>query len=543
MRVHSHSTLSPDGLASQTKKRLDLASRPALLALLLSSLLFGLLSSASSGAATQEDASASSNAQDAARDAIAGNQQKICDRLLSIAEKNPRLELFPATHERTNTRFVQGYYRVFENRETRTGREIKIGFAVLPARGENPAPDPVFILHGGPGAPATALFRRNLRSWMRERRDIVLIDQRGTGSSNPLHVKQLGSDDDIQSYFESMFRPDVYQAALPALQQIAELTQYTTHNAIDDFDEIREALGYEKINLRGGSYGTRSALVYLRRHPERIRCASLQAIQPISYRNPLPHARSAQVVLDQIFEECRSTAANRAAFPDIETKFQETLARLAKEAVEVTVSHPKTREDVTVTLDRSSFAESVRVLLYTVQTNRELPRLLMKAHAGDYREIAETGLTHFRSVRSALAFGTLMCVVNTEDISRIDADEIEEACRGTFLGEVRIRNQMAVGAIWPRGKTPEGFDEPVSVDVPVLLFSGTHDPSTSSLWGAEAAGHLPNSLHVVVPGAHGVFGQPVVRLDRAFLEAGSVKGLDLSEIEKMKLPPLVLPEN
>ena len=334
----------------------------------------------------------------------------------------------------------------------------------------------------------------------------------------------------------------MYEAALPRLQRRADLRQYTTANSVDDFDEIRASLGYEKINLRGGSYGTRSALVYMRRHPDTIRSASLQGIQPISYRNPLPHARSAQNSLDLIFEEIRTTPRYAEAFENIEAKFQETLRRLEKEPANVPVLHPVTGEEQTIILDRNAFAEAVRLQLYSMNLNRRLPLMLMRAHAGDYGELAQAALRQNRGARGNIAWGMLMCVTGSEDISRIDSAEIAKACSGTFLGEIRIRSQMAVAAIWPSGSVPESFGELVNVDIPVLLFSGTHDPSTAPGWGADAARHLPNSLHVVVPSGHGVSGPEVERLDQAFLDRGSVERLDLSEVEALTLPALALPE-
>ena len=472
----------------------------------------------------------------------ADNQERVCARLLALAEENPRLELERVEDEESKSVLVQGYFSVPENREEPGGREIRIGMIVLPARSEDAAPDPVFILHGGPGAAATKLFQKQVNGWIRERRDVVLIDQRGTGSSNRLQVPMPGGDDDLQGYFESFFQPEIYAAELPRLQRRADLSQYTTANSVDDFDEIRAALGYGRINLRGGSYGTRAALVYMRRHPDAIRSASLQGIQPISYQNPLPHAKSAQESLDLIFEEIRTTPRYATAFPGIEAKFQATLRRLEQEPAQVPVSHPVTDEEQTIVLDRDAFAEAVRMQLYSVGTNRRLPLMLQRAYEGDFRELAQTALRQNRGARGNIAWGMLMCVTGSEDLSRIDPAEIEQASAGTFLGDVRVRSQLAVAAIWPAGAVPESFGEPVSVDIPVLLLSGTHDPATSPKWGAEAASHLPKSLHVVIPGGHGVSGPEVQRLEAAFLERGSARGLDLSALEQLSLPPLAVPE-
>ena len=256
----------------------------------------------------------------------------------------------------------------------------------------------------------------------------------------------------------------------------------------------------------------------------------------------MPHARSAQEALDLIFEEIRNTPRYREAFPDIEAKFQETLRRLEREPAEVRVRHPASGKEQTVILDRNAFAEGVRLQLYNMDSNRRLPRMLMRAYDGDYRELTEAAIAMSRAVGGIIAWGMLMCVTGSEDICRIDPDEIEAACAGTFLGDVRIRTQMEVASIWPHGQVDDAFFDPVEVDVPALLFSGTHDPSTAPKWGAEAARHLPNSLHVVIPGGHGVAGAEIRRLEQAFLESGTVKGLDPSEVERLRIPPLVLPE-
>ena len=477
-----------------------------------------------------------------AQSAELNNQERVSSRLLALATANPRLELKRIEHKASQSVFVQGFFSVPENRDSNTGRCDPNRNDCVARASDDPAPDPVFFLHGGPGAAATKMFRRQVNGWIRERHDVVLIDQRGTGSSNRLQVPMPGSDENLQGYFESFFQPKIYQTALPRLQRKADLRQYTTANSVDDFDEIRAALGYKKINLRGGSYGTRAALVYMRRHPDTIRSASLQGIQPISYRNSLPHARSAQDSLDLIFEEIRNSPRYSKAFPNIEEKFEATLKRLEKTPAKVTVSHPVTGEEKTIVLDRNAFAEAVRLQLYSMNSNRRLPSMLMVAHAGDYHALAQAAMQQNRGVRGNIAWGMLMCVTGSEDLSRIDPAEIPDACAGSFLGETRIRSQMAVAEIWPCGRVPKEFGEPVRVNVPVLLFSGTHDPSTSPKWGEEAARHLPNSLHVVVPGGHGVFGPEVERLERAFLEQGSVEQLDLSEVKKLKSPPLVLPK-
>jgi pimeloyl-ACP methyl ester carboxylesterase len=477
----------------------------------------------------------------ASQESSASIQQQRCKFWLKRAEALPELELKLGKHAATDSYFVQGYLTVRENRELEDGRQLRIHLIAIPALSKTPKPDPIFILHGGPGAPATAHFPGQLSGWLRQNRDVILIDQRGTGSSNQLQVSMPGSNDDLQGYFRSYFDPKLYRKALPELQAKADLSLYTTNHAVDDFNQVREALSYQKINLRGGSYGSRAALIYMRRYPQTIRSATLQGIAPIAYRNPLPHARDSQKAMDLIYEEIRTTARYKKAFGDLESKFKQTLDRLEQQPATVMVTHPVDGTKHPITLTRSAFAEAVVLQLYSTAGNRQLPAMLLSAHAGDYRSLAESSMAFHRAVHGMIAFGMLFCVTASEDISRIRPQDVEAGCKNTFLGTTRLRERMAVAAIWPVVPEPPSFAEPVSVDVPVLLISGSHDPVTSPYWGEEAASHLPNSLHIVLPGGHGVTGPELHRIERAFLESASVKKLDVSAIKNLRMPPLVMP--
>lgn len=463
-------------------------------------------------------------------------------RLLERASSNPRLQLQEREHAASGSTFLAGSYRVWEDRVAMEGRTLELNLIVLPALSEEPAADPVFVLHGGPGAAATGFLHGMAKSWIRNRRDIVLIDQRGTGRSNPLQVPLPNGGSDPQLYLDPIFVTEYFQSALPALSKIADLTQYTTPIAMDDLNEVREALGYGVINLRGGSYGSRAGLVYMRRHPETVRTATLNGIMPIANRNPLYHAAAAQEALEVLAKECQSTARYRAVFPDLLEMVSEILQRLEESPVRVRVTDPGSGKAVQVTLSREAFAEALRVMMYNTRVNRQVPLLVMRAHAGDYTAFAQKGLETGRALRGMVCFGMLMCVTGSEDLPRIDPGEIEGLTRDTFLGDSRVRMQLAVGAIWPRGIVPEDYGDPVGVEVPTLLLSGTHDPVTPPHWGAEVARHLPRSLHLVFPGAHGVGGKCVASLEQDFLERGTVEGLDTSCLSRRRMPQLELPE-
>jgi pimeloyl-ACP methyl ester carboxylesterase len=142
-----------------------------------------------------------------------------------------------------------------------------------------------------------------------------------------------------------------------------------------------------------------------------------------------------------------------------------------------------------------------------------------------------------RGSQRGLSLGLLLCVVCSEDVVRIRPEDIPKETKGSYRGDVRVRSQMAVCDIWPKAELPKNYGDPVAVDIPVLLFSGTMDPVTPPRWGEEAARHLPNSLHVVVPGAHGVYGSCTTGIMKAFLSKGSVKGIDTSCVQTMTLLP------
>lgn len=450
----------------------------------------------------------------------------------------PRLELKRAIERTSKSEVWVGSYRVFENRETRAGRELTLDLVVLPAKTESPKPDPIVFLAGGPGQAASQLFRRWVGSWMRAERDIVFVDQRGTGGHHRLSVEWRAG----LGYLDRIFDRASFEQSLSKLAARADLRWYTTPVAADDLSEVLRALGYDQVNLIGGSYGTRMALVFLRRHEARVRSAILNGVAPIAFKNPLYHAAAAQSGFDAICKEVAADAEYRRVFGNLREKLDEILARLADTPQSVELAAGKGEEPTTVELSRAAFLGALRVMMYYTAANRRVPLMLTRAHAGDYSEFARTALQGKRALRDGLAFGMLMCVVGTEDIPRIEEDEIMSATSGSLWGATRVREQLEIASFWPRGIIPDDYGEPVRSQRPVLLLSGTHDPVTPPRWGAEAAEHLPNSKHVVVAGCHGVAGACVTQIMRRFLDDPDVRSLDTSCAESVRLPRFVLPK-
>ncbi len=449
--------------------------------------------------------------------------------------ETPRLSLAPCVVGGTEASC--GALTVFENRSTRTGRTIGLNIVVLRARGQAPAADAIFYLAGGPGQGATTLVNSGLvdRS-LQETRDLVFVDQRGTGGSNPLDCDLPGSPSDPQSYLDEVFQVGLFEKCRDRLAATADVKLYTTPNAADDLDDVRASLGYPRINLMGGSYGTRMGLTYMRRHPTHVRSAVLNGVAPPSLRNPLYHARAAQEALDRLFDECAADAACQAAFPRLREEFQSVLARLEREPARVSVRAEADTPAVPARLSRYAFAETIRMMMYRVEGTRLVPFAVHAAYRGDFSIVVQRAVAQRRS-NERLAHGMLLSTTCSEDVIRIRDEEIPEVTAGTFFGKDRVVQQKRVCGIWPQDAVPAEGGAPVPSEAPVLLLSGTLDPVTPPRWADEALKSLPNGRHVVLPGAHGVGGPCVTQMVRDFVAAGSAKNLATDCVAGVSLPP------
>ncbi len=247
-----------------------------------------------------------------------------------------------------------GAIPVFEDRSRASGRTIDLKVVVYPALNRDPQPDPLFVLAGGPGQSAAQLssvFAGMLRA-VRQDRDLVFVDQRGTGESNGLPCDM--DTDDLESLSSTDFVIETLRQCLEGYD--ADLRFYTTPVAMDDLDEVRAKLGYSSINLWGGSYGTRAALVYLRRHGEHVRSVVLDGAVPLAMKLPLSFPEDGQRALDLTFDACEMEDPCRKRFPDLRRKLAGLLDRLERQPIRVSVKHPRTGEDVDFEVQRDFVA-------------------------------------------------------------------------------------------------------------------------------------------------------------------------------------------
>jgi pimeloyl-ACP methyl ester carboxylesterase len=434
-----------------------------------------------------------------------------------------------------------GTFLVPENRGVRGGRMLPLRVVIVPSRSRQPR-EPVFFLSGGPGQAATEQAPGYASWWQPEHHDVVLMDIRGTGEGHALDCGLGGSDENPQAYLEGLLADGVgYAACRDELVRRADLAQYTTMVAMRDMDELRRALGYDKINLEGGSYGTRAAITYIRMFGEHVHAALLTSLMPLENRGPLYHAAAAQRAFDLLAEQCRSEAPCRAAYPDMAGDLRTVLARLRARPAPVRVPHHATGAPIEVRLTAPRFADALRVMLYSVEGGRSVPLLLKRARAGDLTPFAQAALQSSRGFVQGIRTGLMLSFTCAEDVSRIRPEEVAIETGGSFIGDQRVRSQMAACSVWPKGHVPDDYFRPLRSEVPVLLVSGNLDPVTPPSWGEIALRSFPNGLHVVLPDAHTPTNDCVVSLAQRLFLAGTAKGLDTRCVAALRNPPFVLP--
>jgi len=428
---------------------------------------------------------------------------------------------------------------VFENRETRSGRTIDLNIVVLPALDQKAKAEPLFDLAGGPGAASTdaANFWAGPGKEYRRRHDVVLVDQRGTGQSNRLSIPQ---DKTPQHYLSEMYPVDYVREMRQALEKRADLTKYTTSIAMDDLDDVRAWLGYRKINLIGGSYGTQAALVYMRRHPKHVRSATLLAVAPTDLKMPLHHSESAARAMDLLLSECEQDATCHAAFPQIRDDWKNVLATLEKQPARVEYSLPGKNAPTTVEIQRGVFAEKIRTWMYGRDQAAWIPLIIHHAAEGDFTPFLRQAIAP--SIPDFIADGLYLSVTCAEDVPFIKQEEAAALNANNPFGNYRVFQQTRACGMWPRGEIPDDFLEPVRSNAPVLIFSGNMDPVTPPKYGEEVAGSLPNSRHIVIPeAAHEIGGLTDVgcidRIALEFLDKADAKNIDVSCVERMAGPP------
>lgn len=376
--------------------------------------------------------------------------------------------------------------------------QIELRVAVVPALNLVPETDPFVPISGGPGQGTIEFYTRfqGALEGVRRNRDILLVDQRGTGESSRMDCKL----DDEAILFETEFSlDDTLEFIEDCLAELPHDPRYfTTSVAVTDLEAVREALGYTTLNLYGISYGSRVAQHFARQYPESTRTVIIDGVVPPQVSLGPEIATESQKAVDRILARCVEDAACNERFPDIEAKFARVVATLQAAPVTVQVPNPNTGRMEEVSFGEGQFAGAVRLLIYSPNTIALLPLFLHEADAGNYAPLAAQFMLTAIAMSDAIAMGMHNSVMCTEDMPFLDPDTIDyEQIAASYMGVFQLEVLEAMCEIWPPGPIDDGFKEPVKSDIPFLLLSGDADPITPPRYAEMAAVDLSNAVHLV----------------------------------------------
>lgn len=434
-----------------------------------------------------------------------------------------------------------GVLPVWEDRAAGSGRRIDINVAVVPAKLRAKEHDPIVVFAGGPGQGAVSLAAQVMPLFTRlnDTRDVLFVDQRGTGESNALDC-----DDDeaqpLQALFEDALPERLVRKCLEQLD--ADPRQYVTSVAIEDLEEVRAALGYPSLNLWGGSYGTRAALEYLRRHPDRVRTLVLDGVAPADMKLPLSFVADGEAALQRLLDACDAEAMCKSTYPALRATIAALRSQLARRPARVAIQDPRTGDRQSIQVNENVFLSGLFRPLYVAELASLLPYGVASAAAGDFNPLLAQNLEFTSDVSENLSVGMHLAVICAEDVPRITRADLD-AVANSFFGRALVDDFIRACAIWPRGHVPDDFYTPVRSDVAALLLSGGIDPATPPRHGARVAEWFPNGRHLVAPHlGHGVSLHGCApRLIEAFVRKASAREIDGKCLERIPRPLFVLP--
>lgn len=402
------------------------------------------------------------------------------------------------------------------------GRKIEINYVVVPSQDRNKLPDAIFLLAGGPGQSAISVagWGQFAFSRLNRRRDLVFVDQRGTGRSAPLNCPEL------ENNAELLDTEQIYEGAQKCMGRLqalpyGDLKQFTTTIAMQDLDAVRRVQAYAKINLVGVSYGTRAALEYLRQFPQSVRRVILDGVVPPDERLS---SSDAQLALDAVFADCAKAARCNVAYPQLAERWSRLLAGLPRQ---VSLVHPRLGNEMQIQMTREMVVNMVQQSLYAPMNVSGLPYALNQAEQGKYAPlVALSGAANLPGP-GGIAYGMHFSVWCAEEYARLPA--IPAA---NDFSRVTDRMYRKICEKWPRGTVPAAFYTLPRSPVPVLLLSGGIDPVTPTRHGAHVAAALgPQALHLSVSNAgHGLMSQGGCLRELAYRYLNAKDDLDAGKV-------------
>lgn len=434
-------------------------------------------------------------------------------------------------------------FQVPEDRANPQGRKIALRLAVVRSSAQVPADDMLAFIAGGPGQSATESYPAIAAAMapLLAHRNLLLLDQRGTGGSHPLSCRDdepgvPGGAEEAHGFDAEAVRRET-RHCLDQLSQDADVRFYTTTDAVADLEDVRRALGSPKLDVVGVSYGTRVAQQYAMRHPDGLRTMVLDGVAPNVLVLGEDFAVNLDAALKAQFARCEADDACRARFSDpYQTLFQ---LRDALRANPHTVSFrdPQNYASVKRVLSEHSLATVVRMFAYSPETAALLPLSIDAAARGDVGPLLGQAKLLTGDLGDTMDGGMQYSVICTEDADLLQPRPQD---KDTILGDTTIEAFRAACGVWPHGQRPADFHQPLKSDVPTLLMSGEFDPVTPPRYGDEVLKGLPNGRHLVLKGqGHNVIARGCMpRLLDRFIDDADAKSLDVSCLERLRPLPV-----
>jgi pimeloyl-ACP methyl ester carboxylesterase len=393
-----------------------------------------------------------------------------------------------------------GELTVPEDRARPKSSAIRLFVSRLASRSPTPKPDPVLVLQGGPGStPDPAAF---VEHPLRDERDVIILDQRGTGRSQPslacpeindADVEALGRDTDADAANRNAYARAARACRKRLIKDGIRLSAYNTAENATDVADLREALGIREWNLAGNSYGTRLALTVMRDHPEGVRTANLGGPYPTQVDDQAELITRTQGAFDALF----------AANPDLRATFEKLVDRLQADPVAVTVADPRTGRATSVRFDGHKLPIFLRNALYYTELIPAVPTLIEQLARGEgFMSVADQILTKIERPET-FSWGMYYSVHCQEEIAFTDrkADATAVKRNPTLRGLSSAVNGLDdICKIWDVGRAPRRVRKPVSSSIPTIILVGAYDPATPPAWARVAAATLPHSFVFEFPG-------------------------------------------
>jgi pimeloyl-ACP methyl ester carboxylesterase len=431
-----------------------------------------------------------------------------------------------------------------EDRSKPEGRRLALSVAMLPANTLSPDADPLFMLAGGPGQSAEALVPVAVAlAGVRRTRDIVLIDPRGAGKSAPLKCAALAPRDPFDELIDADLGATAAPRCLAELRAAGnvDVSRYITPETVADVDAVRAALGYERINLWGGSYGTRVAQEFVRRYPSRVRSMVLDGVAPPAMRITLDIWPAREAALADVLAACAEDAVCKRAYPNLNATLGEIKTALGVSR-RINITDPRTGvlREVPMTFD--TVVGALHGFVYAPELASLIPPLLGRAQAGDFAPLMATAMLSAGDLEQTLNLALHYAVTCAEDAPRVTAGDRSRILATLRAPSLASRNLAACDG-WPRPTLPEDFYAPLISAIPTLILSGGLDPVTPPADGEIVAKSLSNSRHVIAAG-YGHIVTPhacAPRLIEKFIDAAGFSTLPQSCLDYLatsKRPPI-----